>query len=88
VVGAPSHSAAQETDLTIRSLDPGGPNPDRDFAVYIYDSTDDATVNYDRVLGITRERRRGVSCYLAAGAWPASRLNCSVNTRIGRRDSG
>ena len=45
-----SFSPAQETDFTIRSLDPAGPNPDRGFAVYIYDSTDDATLNYDRVL--------------------------------------
>ena len=32
-----SFSPAQETDFTIRSLDPTGPNPDRSFAVYIYD---------------------------------------------------
>ncbi|MCD6034179.1 MAG: Type phosphodiesterase / nucleotide pyrophosphatase, partial [Thermomicrobiales bacterium] len=45
-----SFSPAQETDFTIRSLDLTGPNPDRSFAVYVYDSTDDATMNYDRVL--------------------------------------
>ena len=36
-----SFSPAQETDLTIRSLDAAGANPDRAFAAYVYDSTDD-----------------------------------------------
>ena len=31
-------------------LDPAGSNPDRSFAIYVYDSSDDATMNYDRVL--------------------------------------
>ena len=45
-----SHSPAQEATLTIPSLDPAGPNPDRTYQVYVYDSSDDATTNYDRVL--------------------------------------
>src|SRR4051812_14154874 len=36
-----SFSPAHESVLTIRSLDPAGVNPDRDFNVYIYDATDD-----------------------------------------------
>ncbi|HEX2281293.1 MAG TPA: alkaline phosphatase family protein, partial [Thermomicrobiales bacterium] len=63
-----SFSPAQETEFTIRSLDPAGPNPDRSFAVYVYDSTDDATMNYDRVL-VAPEKDAGSRAELAPGAW-------------------
>ncbi len=64
-----SFSPAQETDFTIRSLDPAGPNPDRGFAVYIYDSTDDATLNYDRVLVAPEKDAAGSRADLASGSW-------------------
>jgi 2',3'-cyclic-nucleotide 2'-phosphodiesterase (5'-nucleotidase family)/predicted AlkP superfamily phosphohydrolase/phosphomutase len=64
-----SFSPAQETQFTIRSLDPSGPNPDREFAVYIYDSTDDATTNYDRVLVAPEKNAADSLADLAAGAW-------------------
>ncbi len=71
--GAPeSFSAAQETDLTIRSLDPEGANPDRSFAVYIYDSTDDATENYDRVLVAPEKDAAAAVADLATGAWSSA----------------
>jgi 2',3'-cyclic-nucleotide 2'-phosphodiesterase (5'-nucleotidase family) len=69
-VGAPeSFSPARETEFTIRSLDPAGPNPDRSFAVYVYDSTDDATTNYDRVLVAPEKDAAGSRADLVAGAW-------------------
>ena len=64
-----SFSPAQETDFTIRSLDPTGPNPDRSFAVYVYDSTDDATTNYDRVLVAPEKDAADSLADLAPGAW-------------------
>ncbi|MBW3633456.1 MAG: 5'-nucleotidase C-terminal domain-containing protein, partial [Chloroflexi bacterium] len=64
-----SFSPAQETDFTIRSLDPAGPNPDRAFEVYIYDSTDDAATNYDRVLVSPEKDAAASVADLAAGAW-------------------
>ena len=64
-----SFSPAQETDLTIRALDSEGPNPDRDFAVYIYDSTDDTAENYDRVLVSPEKDAAASVADLAAGAW-------------------
>ena len=64
-----SFSPAQETDFTIRSLDPTGPNPDRSFAVYVYDSTDDATTNYDHVLVAPEKDAAGSVADLASGAW-------------------
>jgi 2',3'-cyclic-nucleotide 2'-phosphodiesterase (5'-nucleotidase family) len=66
-----SFSPAQETDFTIRTLDPAGPNPDRSFAVYVYDSTDDATTNYDRVLVAPEKDATGTLADLASGAWAA-----------------
>ena len=66
-----SFSPAQETDFTIRSLDLTGPNPDRSFAVYVYDSTDDATMNYDRVLVAPEKDAAGSLADLASGAWAA-----------------
>src|SRR5215207_4601595 len=63
-----SFSPAQETDFTIRSLDAAGPNPDREFALYIYDSTDDATENYDRVL-VAPDKDAAAVADLATGAW-------------------
>lgn len=68
--GAPeSFSLAQETDLAIRSLDAAGVNPDRAFAVYVYDSTDDATENYDRVLVAPEKDAAASVADLASGAW-------------------
>ncbi len=68
--GAPeSFSPAQESDLTIRSLDAAGANPDRDFDLYIYDSTDDATENYDRVLVALGKDGAASIADLATGAW-------------------
>jgi 2',3'-cyclic-nucleotide 2'-phosphodiesterase (5'-nucleotidase family) len=64
-----SFSPAQETAFTIRSLDPAGPNPDRNFAVYVYDSSDDTTMNYDRVLVSPEKDATGSVAHLAAGAW-------------------
>jgi 2',3'-cyclic-nucleotide 2'-phosphodiesterase (5'-nucleotidase family) len=64
-----SFSPARETEFTIRSLDPAGPNPDRNFAVYVYDSTDDATMNYDRVLVAPEKNAVGPVADLAQGAW-------------------
>jgi 2',3'-cyclic-nucleotide 2'-phosphodiesterase (5'-nucleotidase family) len=71
-LGAPqSFSPAQETAFTIRSLDPTGPNPDRSAAVYVYDSTDDATTNYDRVLVAPEKDAAGTLADLSPGAWAA-----------------
>src|SRR5215211_1924984 len=64
-----SFSPARETDLTIRSLDPAGPNPDRRFAIYVYDSTDDATINYDHVLVAPEKDAAGSLADLVPGAW-------------------
>ena len=64
-----SFSPAQETEFTIRSLDPAGPNPDRSFAVYLYDSTDDAATNFDHVLVAPEKDAAGSLADLATGAW-------------------
>jgi 2',3'-cyclic-nucleotide 2'-phosphodiesterase (5'-nucleotidase family) len=64
-----SFSPAQETEFTVRSLDPAGPNPNRSFAVYVYDSTDDATTNYDRVLVAPEKDAAGSLADLAPEAW-------------------
>jgi 2',3'-cyclic-nucleotide 2'-phosphodiesterase (5'-nucleotidase family) len=64
-----SFSPAQETTLEIPSLDPAGDNPDRTFAVYVYDATDDATVNYDHVLIAPDESGADAVADLEAGAW-------------------
>ncbi|MGH2616242.1 MAG: alkaline phosphatase family protein, partial [Thermomicrobiales bacterium] len=66
-----SFSPAQATAFTIRSLDPAGTNPDRSFAVYIYDSTDDAAENYDRVLVAPEKDAAASVADVAAGAWAA-----------------
>ncbi|MDQ3226568.1 MAG: alkaline phosphatase family protein, partial [Chloroflexota bacterium] len=67
-----SFSPAQETDFTIRSLDASGPNPDRDFAIYVYDSTDDAAENYDRVLVATEKNGAALVVDMASGAWASA----------------
>ena len=64
-----SFSPAQETDLAIPSLDPEGPNPDRAFAIYIYDSTDDGATNYDRVLVSAEKDAASSVADLGVGAW-------------------
>jgi 2',3'-cyclic-nucleotide 2'-phosphodiesterase (5'-nucleotidase family) len=70
--GAPeSYSPAQETTLTIPSLDAAGPNPDRTYAVYIYDSTDDGTTNYDQLLVAADKTAAADGTQLSAGAWAA-----------------
>ena len=68
-----SFSPAQETEFTIRSLDPAGPNPDRSFAVYLYDSTDDAATNYDHVLVAPEKDAARSLADLAVGAWAVCR---------------
>ena len=65
----PSYSPAEETELTVRSLDAAGANPDRGYAVYIYDSTDDGTTNYDRVLVAADKAVASNGTELGAGAW-------------------
>jgi 2',3'-cyclic-nucleotide 2'-phosphodiesterase (5'-nucleotidase family) len=68
--GAPdSFSPAQETELEIPSLDPAGPNPDRSFAVYLYDATDDATTNYDHLLVAPEKDAAAAVADLGVGAW-------------------
>ncbi len=64
-----SFSPAQETDVTVRSLDAAGVNPDREFGIYIYDSTDDATENYDRVLVAPEKDASASVADLGSGAW-------------------
>jgi hypothetical protein len=64
-----SFSPAQETDLTLPSLDPDGANPDRSFAVYLYDATDDATTNYDRALVAPEKNAAAAVADIGAGAW-------------------
>jgi 2',3'-cyclic-nucleotide 2'-phosphodiesterase (5'-nucleotidase family) len=69
-VGAPeSFSPAQETAFTIASLDPTGSNPDRSFDVLIYDSSDDAATNYDRVLVAPEKDGATAFADLEAGVW-------------------
>lgn len=63
-----SFSPAQETAFTIRSLDATGPNPDRTIEVYIYDSTDDGAVNYDRIL-VAPDKNAAGGVQLDEGAW-------------------
>jgi 2',3'-cyclic-nucleotide 2'-phosphodiesterase (5'-nucleotidase family) len=71
--GAPeSYSPAQETAFTIRSLDTAGPNPDRALAVYISDSTDDATANYDHVVIAPEKDAAQAIAELGAGAWASA----------------
>jgi 2',3'-cyclic-nucleotide 2'-phosphodiesterase (5'-nucleotidase family) len=72
-----SFSPAQETDLTIRSLDPAGVNPDRSFGVYVYDSSDDATTNYDRVLVAETKDAAEPVADLGAGAWASAAVTLS-----------
>jgi 2',3'-cyclic-nucleotide 2'-phosphodiesterase (5'-nucleotidase family) len=76
-----SFSPARETELTVRSLDVSGPNPDRTFGVYIYDSSDDATENYDRLLVAPDKDATAAVADLGAGAWAAATV-----TLTGERD--
>ncbi|MBA3449688.1 MAG: alkaline phosphatase family protein, partial [Chloroflexia bacterium] len=69
-----SFSPARETDLTLSSLDAEGANPDREFAVYIYDSTDDATENYDHVLVAPEKDAAAAIADLVVGAWASAPL--------------
>ncbi len=64
-----SYSPAQEAELTVRSLDANGANPNRTFAIYIYDSTDDAATNYDRVLVAPDKLAADEGVELSEGAW-------------------
>ena len=64
-----SYSPAEETELTIRSLDASGANPDRSYAIYVYDSTDDGAMNYDRVLVAADKAAASDGTELEAGAW-------------------
>jgi 2',3'-cyclic-nucleotide 2'-phosphodiesterase (5'-nucleotidase family) len=72
-----SFSPARETELAIRSLDPSGPNPDRTFAVYLYDSSDDATENYDRMLVAPEKDATAAVADLGTGAWAAATVTLS-----------
>jgi 2',3'-cyclic-nucleotide 2'-phosphodiesterase (5'-nucleotidase family) len=76
--GAPeSFSPARETDLSIPSLDAAGPNPDRTFAVYVYDSTDDTNENYDRMLVSSEKDASTPVAELDAGAWASATVALS-----------
>lgn len=64
-----SFSPAQETDLTVQSLDAAGPNPDRTFPVYVFDSTDDSETNYDQVIVASAKDAASDAAPIGAGAW-------------------
>ncbi len=67
-----SFSPAQEAELTIRSLDAAGANPDRTFYLYVYDATDDATTNYDTVFLATAKDAASEVASVGPGAWAAA----------------
>jgi 2',3'-cyclic-nucleotide 2'-phosphodiesterase (5'-nucleotidase family) len=78
--GAPeSYSPAQETSFTIPSLDPAGVNPDRTFAVYIADTTDDATTNYDQIMLATEKQSASEVARLGGGAWASVPVTLAGN---------
>ena len=69
----PSHSPAkQETLKLTNTAFPAGDNVDRFYDLYIYDSTNDSTTNYDHVLVVPAEAGRDGSeavADLAQGDW-------------------
>jgi 2',3'-cyclic-nucleotide 2'-phosphodiesterase (5'-nucleotidase family)/predicted AlkP superfamily phosphohydrolase/phosphomutase len=76
-----SFSPAKETFFTHGdNRIPGGPPPDRrggNWDVYIYDSTDDGTVNYDRALVVNRNAEKNGSAAVATleqGEWADTKL--------------
>jgi 2',3'-cyclic-nucleotide 2'-phosphodiesterase (5'-nucleotidase family) len=71
-----SFSPAQEGLFTIDSLD-AALNPDRTYQLLVYDSTDDATENYDRLLVSTDKDAAARIAELDDGAWAAVSLELS-----------
>ena len=69
----PSFSPAMETQLLVRNTAfPASVNYDRVYNLYIYDSTDDATTNYNRVLVVPSEAAKNgllAVANLAVGDW-------------------
>ena len=72
-----SFSPAQESKLTIRSLDPAGANPDREFDVYVYDSSDNGATDYDRVVLAPDKDASAPVVDLGAGAWDSATVALS-----------
>ena len=73
----PGFSPARETifEMNEVSVDPDVPLPEParlTYHVYIYDSTDDATVNYDKVLISPTKDEADLVAVLAAGQWSGS----------------
>jgi 2',3'-cyclic-nucleotide 2'-phosphodiesterase (5'-nucleotidase family)/predicted AlkP superfamily phosphohydrolase/phosphomutase len=79
-----SFSPAKETFFTHNNAQiPGGGNWD----VYIYDSTDDGTVNYDRTLVVNRSAAKNGSASvatLAQGQWADAKVTLVSGTFAGR----
>jgi 2',3'-cyclic-nucleotide 2'-phosphodiesterase (5'-nucleotidase family)/predicted AlkP superfamily phosphohydrolase/phosphomutase len=79
-----SFSPAKETFFTHNNAQiPGGGNWD----VYIYDSTDDGTVNYDRTLVVNRSAAKDGSASvatLAQGQWADAKVTLVSGTFAGR----
>jgi 2',3'-cyclic-nucleotide 2'-phosphodiesterase (5'-nucleotidase family) len=63
-----SFSPAQESEFTIDSLDAAF-NPDRTYQLLVYDTTDDATENYDRVLIAPDKDAAARIAELDEGSW-------------------
>ena len=72
-----SFSPAQEALLSIRSLDPNGANPDRDFNVYVYDSSDNGKADYDHVLLSPAKDASTSVVDLGPGAWGSAAVALS-----------
>jgi 2',3'-cyclic-nucleotide 2'-phosphodiesterase (5'-nucleotidase family)/predicted AlkP superfamily phosphohydrolase/phosphomutase len=80
-----SFSPAMQEQLT-NTTTFGAVNPDRVYDLYIYDSTDDATTNYDRVLVVptTAGKDGGASVGdLAQGEWADVKVTL-INARAGQ----
>ena len=78
-----SHSPAKETSFTQNNAQiPGGGIWD----VYIYDSTNDSTVNYDRVLFVNRSASKNGTggTILARGEWADTKLTIASGALAGK----
>jgi 2',3'-cyclic-nucleotide 2'-phosphodiesterase (5'-nucleotidase family) len=78
-----SHSPAKETSFTQNNAQiPGGGVWD----VYIYDSTNDSTVNYDRVLFVNRSAAKNGAggTVLARGNWADTKLTIASGALAGK----
>lgn len=64
----PSFSPVQESQFTVPSLDTAL-NPDRTYQILAYDSIDDSTANYDRLLITADKTDPAARTELNAGAW-------------------